>query len=158
MPEEYRFIRGMVAWAGFQQDEIRYERSARYAGKTKYPLRKMIGFAVDAITGFSTVPLRIGTYLAFVCMLISIMMLAYVFYAWAVLNTVPGWASVMTVVLMLSTMQMYCIGIVGEYVGRTYIQTKKRPLFIVREIVGREIVRTIHQHNRPNEDAEDSTK
>ena len=135
MPEEYRFVRGMVAWAGFQQKEVLYERNARHAGATKYPLRKMIRFAIDAITGFSTFPLRVSTYLAVVCMIISIVMLLYVFYAWAVLDTVPGWASLMTVMLMLSTIQMYALGIVGEYIGRTYMQTKRRPLFIVKEIV-----------------------
>ncbi|MEO1351591.1 MAG: glycosyltransferase family 2 protein [Cyanobacteria bacterium J06635_15] len=134
MPEQYRFIRGMVAWAGFNQVEIPYERAAREAGTTKYPLKRMISFAIDAITGFSIFPLRISTYLAIISMISSLGMIVYVLYSWAVLNAVQGWASLMAIILTFNSLQMWLLGIMGEYIGRTYLQTKKRPLFVVREI------------------------
>jgi polyisoprenyl-phosphate glycosyltransferase len=134
MPEQYRFIRGMVAWAGFNQVEITYERSAREAGDTKYPLKKMINFAIDAITGFSIFPLRISTYLSIISMMLSFCIVMYVLYSWIFLDVAKGWASLMAIMLVFNSMQMWLLGIIGEYLGRTYLQTKNRPLFIVREI------------------------
>jgi dolichol-phosphate mannosyltransferase len=134
MPEQYRFIRGMVAWAGFNQVELPYERAVRKAGVTKYPLKKMINFALDAITGFSITPLRISTYLSIMSMILSFGIVVYVLYSWIFLDAAQGWTSLMAVVLIFNSMQMWLLGIIGEYLGRTYLQTKNRPLFVVREI------------------------
>ena len=134
MPEEDRFIRGMVGWLGYSQVPLPYERQARLAGETKYPLRKMIGLATDAITGFSTTPLRFAIYISLVMALLSLLMMIYVLTQWAAGNTVPGWSSVMTVVLLVSSVQLLTIGILGEYVGRLYMQSKKRPLFVLDEV------------------------
>jgi dolichol-phosphate mannosyltransferase len=134
MPEQHRFIRGMVAWAGFKQTALRYERAPRQAGLTKYPLRKMVRFALDAITGFSTRPLRLGFYLACSLLVVALVLSVYVVYAWWFLNSVKGWASLLTLVLVFSSAQLVVLSIIGEYVGRTYLESKGRPLFIVREV------------------------
>ncbi|MBF1999662.1 MAG: glycosyltransferase family 2 protein [Synechococcales cyanobacterium M58_A2018_015] len=150
MPEQYRFIRGMVAWAGFNQVEIPYERAARQAGMTKYPLKKMINFALDAITGFSIFPLRISTYLAIISLMLSIGLVLYVLYSWIFLDAAKGWTSLMAIILVFNSMQMWLLGIIGEYLGRTYLQTKNRPLFIVREIASSAWpIHDIHSINRP---------
>ncbi len=134
MPEEDRFIRGMVGWLGYRQVALPYERQSRLAGQTKYPMRKMVRLAVDAVTGFSTVPLRLATYLASLMAVLTIPMILYVLFRWATGETVQGWSSTMMVVLVASSIQLLTIGILGEYVGRLYLQSKRRPLFIVDEI------------------------
>lgn len=134
MPEQYRFIRGMVAWTGFNQIAIPYERLERRAGNSKYPLKRMVGFAIDAITSFSNLPLRISLYLSLISMILSFVMLLYVIYAWVVLNTVQGWASLMAVILIFNSIQMFLLGAIGEYVGRIYLESKRRPLFVIRQI------------------------
>jgi dolichol-phosphate mannosyltransferase len=134
MPEQHRFIRGMVAWIGFRQVAIPYKRNARLAGTTKYPLRKMIRFAVDAITGFSVAPLRLSLYFSFGSILLAFLLSLYVIVMWLHGDTVPGWASIAIIVLAFSSMQMLCLGIMGEYLGRIYTQSKQRPLFIIKSI------------------------
>jgi polyisoprenyl-phosphate glycosyltransferase len=134
MPEQHRFIRGMVAWLGFNQVPIRYAREARFAGTTKYPFRKMARFAADAITGFSVSPLRLSSVLALVCFLLTGVLAAYVLYAWFALSTVRGWTSLLLLFLLFSGAQLLVLGVIGEYVGRTYVESKRRPLFIVSEI------------------------
>lgn len=152
MPEQYRFIRGMVAWAGFNQVEIPYERAARTAGTTKYPLKKMLNFALDAITGFSIFPLRISTYLAIVSMALSLGITVYVVYSWIFLDAAKGWTSLMVIVLIFNSMQMWLLGIIGEYLGRTYLQTKQRPLFMIREVATAHPNRRLDNHlgHQPN--------
>ena len=135
MPEYQRFIRGMVAWIGFRQVPIRFQRERRFAGETKYPLRKMVAFAVDAITGFSVVPLRASLYIALFCLLFAILLMSYVMFSWLYLGAVPGWTSMFLGILILSSAQLFSLAIVGEYLGRIYMQSKQRPLFIIREIV-----------------------
>jgi polyisoprenyl-phosphate glycosyltransferase len=135
MPEQQRFIRGMVAWIGFRQVPLEYRRDRRFAGETKYPLRKMLTFAIDAITGFSIAPLRISFYVACFFLLFALLTIIYVLISWLYLGPVPGWTSIFLTVLILSSVQLFSLAVIGEYLGRVFMQTKQRPLFIVREIV-----------------------
>jgi polyisoprenyl-phosphate glycosyltransferase len=135
MPEQQRFIRGMVAWIGFRQVPLEYRRDRRFAGETKYPLRKMLTFAIDAITGFSIAPLRISFYVACFFLLFALVTIIYVLISWLYLGPVPGWTSIFLTVLILSSVQLFSLAVIGEYLGRVFMQTKQRPLFIVREIV-----------------------
>ena len=135
MPEQYRFVRGMIAWIGLKQVPLEYTRVERFAGETKYPLPKMIALGIDAVTGFSTKPLKIASYLGFVFALLSLIGIGYTFYGWFFLNTVSGWASVMTVVLVLGSVQLLVLGLLGEYIGRMFIETKRRPNFLIDRVV-----------------------
>ena len=134
MPEQFRFIRGMVAWIGYEQVALPYEREPRHEGVSKYPFRKMLSFAVDAITGFSIVPIRISIVMAFLFFFLAGLTSVYVFYAWVMANVVKGWASTLLIFLIFSGVQLLVLGVVGEYVGRTYMQSKNRPLFLINEI------------------------
>jgi glycosyltransferase involved in cell wall biosynthesis len=131
--ESQRFTRGLIAWLGYKQTPILYDRHPRFAGTTKYPLMKMINFSLDAVTGFSLKPLRLIIYLGVLTSGISVLAFFYSIYGWLLSHTVPGWASIMTAVCILSSVQLICIGVVGEYVGRTFAETKKRPLYLVQE-------------------------
>jgi glycosyltransferase involved in cell wall biosynthesis len=131
MPERDRFIRGMVASVGFKQVPFLYDRQERYAGSTKYPLSKMIRFATDAFLGFSMVLLRFSSLVAFGLLLALIGVAAYSLYAWAYLEVVPGWTSIMITIIVASFFQLIVLSVIGEYVGRIYLSTKNRPLFIV---------------------------
>jgi dolichol-phosphate mannosyltransferase len=135
MPEQHRFIRGMVAWAGFKQVPIRYARDARYAGTTNYPLRKMFRFALDGITSFSVKPLRLSLYLALGFLLIAAALFVYVVYSWMFLDSVKGWASLLTLFLVFASAQLLVLGIVGEYVGRIFMESKSRPLYLISDVV-----------------------
>jgi dolichol-phosphate mannosyltransferase len=132
--EQHRFVRGMVAWIGFRQTAVTYERPARFAGETKYPFRKMLRFAIDGITSFSSVPLRIATWLG-----VGAALVAFIGGVWAVYEkvwgtgTVPGWTTIMILVALGSSAQLLMMGILGEYVGRIYEEVKGRPLYIVGE-------------------------
>jgi dolichol-phosphate mannosyltransferase len=136
MPEQHRFIRGMVSWMGLRQVPVYYVRAARFAGTTNYPFRKMVSFAVDAITGFSTGPLRLASYFAAMFGMLGFLLLAYVVFGVLFGHTVVGWASVMSAVILLGSVQLFTLGIIGEYLGRLYVQGKNRPLFVISEIVG----------------------
>lgn len=138
MPEQHRFIRGMVSWIGYRQVPIEYAREARFAGETKYPFKKMLGFAIDAIAGFSVLPLRFSIYLGFLCAIVGILFLGYTAYSYFAGITVQGWTTLMVVVLILGSGQLLVLGVIGEYLGRLYMQSKKRPLFIIEDIVGLE--------------------
>ena len=137
MPERDRFIRGMVSWVGFRQTGVQYERDARFAGESKYPLRKMIAFAIDGLLSFSTKPLRVASNVGFASGGLAVLGIFYVLavrlftHSW-----VSGWAMLMIVLLSFSGVQLICLGIIGEYVGRTYQQTKGRPLYLVRRVLG----------------------
>ena len=133
MPEKSRFIRGMFAWAGFRQVGIEYIREPRKTGETKYPLKKMIRFSIDAMTAFSTKPLRLATRLAFVSLAIAGLMAVHVFQSLILHKTVAGWASVVLAISFFSGVQLLTLGILGEYVGRLYIEAKNRPLYFVIE-------------------------
>jgi glycosyltransferase involved in cell wall biosynthesis len=136
MPERARFLRGMTSWLGFPQVGVQYEREARYAGETKYPARRMIGFALDAITSFSTTPIRIVTGLGFVLVAFCAVVLGWTVYIRVFTNTaVAGWTSLLIVVLLLGGMQLVSLGIIGQYVGRIFEESKQRPLYLVGETV-----------------------
>lgn len=133
MPERARFIRGMFAWAGFKQIGIEYTRASRTTGETKYPLRSMVRFAIDAMTSFSTKPLRLATRLSFASLGIAALMGFYVIHSWIIFQTVPGWASVVLAISFFSGVQLLTLGILGEYIGRLYVEAKNRPLYFVAE-------------------------
>jgi dolichol-phosphate mannosyltransferase len=135
MPEQHRFIRGMVGWIGLRQVPLVYDRDARFAGESHYPLTRMLALALDALTSFSIVPLRIASYLGLLLGALSLLMLAYTLGSWAFGRVVDGWTSLSTVVLVLGSMQLFLIGLLGEYIGRLYVESKGRPLFVIDEIV-----------------------
>jgi len=136
MPEQARFIRGMVAWIGFKQMPILYHRDQRFAGDTKYPFRKMLRFAFDAITGFSSAPLKLASHAGLALSLGSLLIIVYITYAWFAGRNIQGWTSLMLVVVILGAVQMFVLALMGEYIGRLYNQAKQRPLYIVQEIAG----------------------
>ncbi|MBM3275534.1 MAG: glycosyltransferase, partial [Candidatus Sericytochromatia bacterium] len=122
---------------GFRQIGVRYVRQERYAGETKYPLRKMIKFAFDGITSFSFMPLQLATYLGFAAACLAFLLICWVLFAALVTHqTVAGWPSVMVAVLFLGGVQLITIGLIGEYVGRIHDEVKQRPLYLVRERLG----------------------
>jgi dolichol-phosphate mannosyltransferase len=134
MREKHRFLRGMSVWVGFKQTGVEYEREERFAGETKYPLKVMIRFASDAITGFSYFPLQLAMYLGFIAAGISIVAIPVVI----VLRVTGsqaffGQATTLIAVLFLGGVQLISLGLLGEYVGRLYDEAKDRPLYIVRE-------------------------
>ncbi len=134
--ESHRFVRGMVSWIGFKQTAVLYDRPGRFAGETKYPLRKMLRFAVDGITSFSVLPLRLATYLGFFISFVSVLVALWAMFVHTVLNsTVPGWTAQVVITSLLASVQLVMIGILGEYVGRIYEQVKQRPLYVVGERV-----------------------
>jgi glycosyltransferase involved in cell wall biosynthesis len=133
MPERNRFLRGMTRWVGFEQTAIEYERGMRAAGRSKYTFRLMVHFASDAIAGFSAIPLRLANLLGF---LVSGLGFVYLFYVLVIRiagKAIPGWTSVTVAVLLLGGVQLVCLGIVGQYLGLMYDETKRRPLFFVAD-------------------------
>lgn len=134
MPERYRFIRGMVSWIGLRQYALPYKREGRFAGETHYPLRKMVIFAIDAMTSFSVKPLRFASHLGLTFGLLGFALLLYTIFAWVAGRVLPGWTSLASIMLILGSIQLLVLGIFGEYLGRMYMETKRRPLFIVNEI------------------------
>lgn len=136
MPEQARFIRGMVSWVGFRQVPFLYDRAERFSGRTKYPLTKMVAFALDAVTGFSTAPLRIASHIGLWLVLASVLLVIYIAIGFFTGSAVQGWTSTMLVVVVLGAVQMFVLGMIGEYLGRLYMEAKRRPLYIVAEIAG----------------------
>ncbi|MCD4801906.1 MAG: glycosyltransferase family 2 protein [Anaerolineales bacterium] len=134
MREKHRFLRGMSVWVGFKQTGVEYERAERFAGETKYPLKKMIRFASDAITGFSYFPLQLAMYLGFISTGISIIsILVVLVLCLAGSQAFFGQATTLIAVLFLGGVQLISIGLLGEYIGRLYDEAKGRPLYITRE-------------------------
>ncbi len=136
LPEQARFIRGMVAWIGFRQVPITYDRAERQAGKTNYPLAKMMRLAFDAVTGFSTAPLRFASHASVILAAASLLLLFYIAWGFFEGSPVQGWTSTMLVVVVLSAIQMFVLGMIGEYLGRLYIESKRRPLYLVADVAG----------------------
>ncbi|PKM76652.1 MAG: glycosyltransferase [Firmicutes bacterium HGW-Firmicutes-15] len=131
--EKNRFVRGLVSWVGFRQTAIEYVREERYAGETKYPLKKMLRFSMDGITSFSYKPLKLATYLGFVVSFASFVYLLIslgekIFTA----STTAGWSSLIACLMLLNGVILILFGIIGEYIGRIYDETKDRPLYILR--------------------------
>jgi len=136
LPEQARFIRGMVAWVGFRQVPFPYDRAERHAGETNYPLGKMVRLAVDAVTGFSTAPLRIASHASVILAACSLLLLVYIAWGYFEGDPVQGWTSTMLVVTVLSAIQMFVLGMIGEYLGRLYVEAKRRPLYLVADVAG----------------------
>jgi dolichol-phosphate mannosyltransferase len=136
MPEQARFVRGMVAWIGFKQLPFPYDRAERAAGESKYPLSKMLRFAFDALTGFSSAPLKLASHAGLLLSLSSILIILYIGYAFVTGQNIQGWTSLMLVVVVLGAVQMFVLAMMGEYIGRLYSQAKNRPLYIVQDIAG----------------------
>jgi dolichol-phosphate mannosyltransferase len=138
MPEHHRFLRGMVSWVGFRQTGVEYTRSPRFAGETKYPLRKMLRFAWDGMTGFSYFPLQLATYLGFGIAVLSVLSILVVIYLRAFTGAEPlkGQATTLVMVLFLGSVQLISLGIIGEYLGRIYNEVRGRPLYLVRNTLG----------------------
>jgi glycosyltransferase involved in cell wall biosynthesis len=136
MPERHRLLRGMSSWIGFRQFGLKYDRAPRFAGTTKYPLRKMLNLALDGIFSFSTVPLRSVTVLG---ALTAAAAAAGMVYSLVIRlftpNWVAGWTTLILAILLASGVEMFCFGILGEYIGRIYTEIKQRPLFVVREML-----------------------
>lgn len=134
MPEREKFLRGQIAWMGFNQTSVAYDRAARQAGDTGYTYRKMIGFALDGITSFSDFPLKVATISGFTVSFISFVLMIYALWSrfvWKVYE--PGWTSLMLSVLFIGGIQLIAVGIIGEYIGRISNNVKQRPLYLVRE-------------------------
>jgi dolichol-phosphate mannosyltransferase len=130
--EQHRFVRGLVWWVGFRQTAIAYERPGRFAGETKYPIRKMLGFAIDGITSFSTVPLRMATWLGLLAGMTAMGGVGWALYSkFLGSGVVRGWTTIMILVGLGSSAQLLMTGILGEYVGRIYEEVKRRPLYVV---------------------------
>lgn len=135
MREQHRFMRGLSAWVGFRQEAVRYVRQERFAGSTKYPLHKMIRFAIDAITSFSHVPLQLATSFGFLLAGISLAGIVIAVILRLVTHAIIGQASTLILVLFLGGVQLIFLGIVGEYLGRIYDEVRARPLYIVRDVL-----------------------
>jgi polyisoprenyl-phosphate glycosyltransferase len=135
MPEQHRFIRGMVSWIGLRQVPLAYDRAPRQSGRSNYSLAKMMGLAFDALTSFSIMPLRLASYLGLILGLLSLLMVSYTLGSWALGRVVEGWTSLLTVVLILGATQLILFGLLGEYVGRLYLETKRRPLFVIDKVL-----------------------
>ena len=134
LPEQHRFVRGMVAWLGYRQYALPYHRHARFAGISKYPMKKMFRLALDAITGFSVKPLRIAIYFSLAALIASIGLAVYAILSWWLLDVVKGWTSLLIVISFFSAANFLCLGIFGEYLGRLFTESKSRPLFLIEEI------------------------
>ena len=125
------FLRGLAPLVGFQTGVVYYDRSERFAGESKYPFQKMLAFAIDGITSFSIKPLRLITGLGIVIFLISVLMLLYTLVSWVFGNAVSGWASTLASIWMIGGIQLLSLGVIGEYIGKIYSETKRRPRFII---------------------------
>ncbi|NLU36730.1 MAG: glycosyltransferase family 2 protein [Clostridiales bacterium] len=137
MNEKNRFLRGMINWVGFRQTAVEYIREERWAGETKYPLKKMLKLASDGILSFSYKPLKLATYMGFLLSVSGFLYLIYVLYQKLFTDkTITGWASIIAVNLVFNGITLLILGILGEYVGRIYEEVKNRPLYIVKKVVG----------------------
>ena len=136
MPERHRFLRGMFAWVGFRQVPVDYDRAERIAGKSKYPVKAMLRFAITAITSFSVRPLRLAMLMAACFAAASFLGILYVVLGHFLGGTAQGWTSLMVVVLFIASLQFLLLGIIGEYIGRMFTEQKGRPLFICSESCG----------------------
>ena len=133
-PEKGRFMRGLIAWIGFNQISVRYIRDPRFAGTTKYSLKKMLSFAIEGLTNFSRKPLRLATFTGFLFSLFSFIGMVYVLYVRLFTQSwVAGWAAICMTILLSSGIQLIFIGLLGEYIGNIFFETKNRPLYIIEE-------------------------
>ncbi|MDD5383221.1 MAG: glycosyltransferase family 2 protein [Candidatus Margulisbacteria bacterium] len=135
--ERSRFLRGLIGWVGYKQEFIPYQADPRFSGRTKYSLGKMVSFAIDGITSFSAVPLRLSAYLGLAIAFFSFLYILYAIYVRIFTSqAIAGWTSVLVVVLFIGGVQLIFLGIIGEYLSRVFEETKERPLYIIREKSG----------------------
>ncbi len=146
MPERNRFVRGLRSWVGFRQIGLPYSRDARYAGDSKYSLMKLMKLAIDGLLSFSTLPLKIATAIGFVISFFSFLGIIFYLYLFLTTPRVPGFTTLIIVLLFIGGVQLLTIGILGEYVGRIYEESKHRPMFIVRKTIN-----TQHKDELPSE-------
>ncbi len=134
MPEKNKYLRGQISWIGFNQTYVEYERQQRNSGETGYTFRKMLRFALDGITGFSDLPLKIVTYFGFLVSIFAFLIMLYALYSrYIIQDYEPGWASLMIVILFIGGIQMIAVGIIGEYLSRMNNNIRNRPLYIIRD-------------------------
>ncbi|MGO8751313.1 MAG: glycosyltransferase family 2 protein [Thermoguttaceae bacterium] len=144
MPERSRFLRGMVSWLGFRQQSLTYRANPRFSGKSKYSLGRMLTLALQGITSFSSVPLRVSAYVGLFAAVVGLPYAIWAIYAKCFTDiTVPGWTSLLIAVLFLGGVQLMSIGVIGEYVGRIYTEVKRRPLYLTKELIGFEQAGTL---------------
>ncbi len=137
LKESHRFMKGLFSWVGFKQTSVVFERDPRHAGKTKWNYRKLFNLAIEAVTSFSHIPLRIASFLGVFISFFSFCYAVYVILKKVLFgDPVQGYASMITIILFLGGIQLFAIGIIGEYIGRIYNETKRRPLYFVREKIG----------------------
>lgn len=129
------FLRGIIPLIGYRTDTVEYERGERFAGESKYPLKKMLAFAMEGITSLSVKPLRMITGLGFTLFMVSALMLLYILFRWAGGHTVTGWASLSCSLWAIGGLILLCLGIIGEYVGKLYLESKDRPRFLIRTVL-----------------------
>lgn len=146
------FLRGLVPMIGYRSDVVYYERHERFAGESKYPLKKMLSFAVDGITSFSVKPIRMITFLGFLVFAISLVMLLYVLVSFF-LGAVPGWSSILVSLWALGGLTLLSIGVVGEYIGKIYMEVKARPKYLVEQILDQKPDQGLRQ--KPDRDGKD---
>lgn len=136
MKEHFRFLRGLISWVGYKQEFIPYQADLRFSGKSKYSLGRMLSFAIDGITSFSSFPLKAATYFGLIIAFFSFLYILYATYLKLSNQSVPGWASVLVAVLFMGGVQLIFLGIIGEYLARVYEETKGRPLYIIKKKIG----------------------
>ena len=129
------FLRGIVPMIGYRTDTVEYERGERFAGESKYPLKKMLSFAMEGITSLSVKPLRMITGLGFLIFLVSLVMIVYNIVRWAMGATVTGWASLACSIWLIGGLILLSLGVVGEYIGKIYLESKGRPRFLIRQVL-----------------------
>ena len=140
MPEQHRYIRGMVSWVGFRQVPILYDRDTRIAGVTGYNLRRLITFGIDAIVGFSDKPLRLASQLGVMIMGLGLAGILSLVSLWLFSEVeTPGWISLMATVLFMGGLNLMFLGLIGEYVGRTFQQSKNRPLYVIADATDQQV-------------------
>ena len=137
-PEVNLFLRGMVPLVGFKSDTVLYERGERFAGESKYPLKKMLAFALDGITSFSVKPIRLILNLGVVIFAVSVLMLLYFLIRKLCGHTVSGWTSLAGSIWALGGIQLLALGVIGEYIGKIYNETKRRPRYIIETVLDEE--------------------
>jgi len=136
MPERSRFLRGMVSWLGFRQTGIAYRDDARFAGPRAYTLRQTFQLALNGVLAFSFVPLRAAAVLGLITLVLGILYAAYILFAYLGGKSMPGWTGTMMAILILGGVQLLCLGLIAEYIGRVFEEVKRRPLYVVRERIG----------------------
>lgn len=139
MPERHRFLRGMISWLGYRQVPVFYDRGARHAGESKYPFRKLVKLALDAVVSSSLRPLSFALVVGGLTGLIGVALLGYALFSWLFVGQTPaGWTSLLIAIVLMGSLQLLMLGILGEYLGRIYIQTRGRPIYLVNQVVGGE--------------------